>query len=188
MRFTSVLVSAALLATLAAPALAADSNKEKVNKILNFARVTSNHKILTQLKGKWRGTGSLINAEGGAAEKILCKATNKMILEGRFVEQKMTCKGAGFSFDGVGHFGFDVLSKTYVGATMTTADSGISTLAGSKSGSTLTFNIAHNNVDVKKRVTSRATLKIGGNSHTYEIKAKDKSGKLQPIFSVKFAR
>lgn len=186
MRITSFLVSAAIVATLAAPAMAADGDKEKVTKILNYARVTNSHKVLNKLKGNWKGTGSLINSEGGAAEKILCKSKNKMILGGRFLQQEMTCKGAGFSFDGVGHFGFDVLSKTYVGATMTTADSGISTLAGSKSGSTITFNISHNNVDIKKRVTSRATLKIENNSHSYEILAKDKSGKLKPIFTVKY--
>lgn len=185
MRFTSSLILAAILTATAMPALALD---EKVSKILNYAKVTNNHKILNKLKGSWKGTGSLINAEGGAAEKILCKSTNKMILGGRFVEQNTTCKGAGFSFDGVGHFGFDVLSKTYVGASMTTADSGISTLAGNLSGNVITFNISHNNVDIKKRVTSRATLTITNGGHKYEIMAKDKSGQLKPIFSVSYAR
>lgn len=186
MRFTSILLASVIMGGLAAPALAAD--KDKINTILNFARVTEHHKVLAKLKGNWRGTGRLVNNEGGAAEKILCKSTNKLILGDRFLEQKTTCKGAGFSFDGVGHFGYDALSKTYVGSSMTTADSGISTLAGRRNGDTITFNISHNNIDIKKRVTSRATLKITNNSHTYEIMAKDKSGKLKLIFSVKYTR
>lgn len=185
MRFIPSITLAILLTLTAAPALALD---EKVTKILNYARVTDNHKILKKMAGSWRGTGSLINSEGGAAEKILCKSTNKMILGGRFVEQKTTCKGAGFSFDGVGHFGYDVLSKTYVGASMTTADSGISTLAGSRSSNKITFNISHNNADIRKRVTSRATLTINDGGHNYEIMAKDKSGALKPILSIKYAR
>ena len=183
MRIIPQLALAALLAFNAAPALAAS---EEVNKIIGFARVTDNHKILNKMVGSWRGTGSLVNSEGGAAEKILCKSTNKMILGGRFIEQRTTCKGAGFSFEGVGHFGYDVMSKTYVGASMTTADSGISTLAGRRSGSKITFNISHNNVNVKKRVTSRATLTIDDNVHVYEIMAKDKSGALKPILSIKY--
>lgn len=102
------------------------------------------------------------------------------------MSKKTTCKGAGFSFDGVGHFGYDVLSKTYVGASMTTADSGISTLAGNRDGDTLIFNISHNNVDLRKRVVSRATLKITNGGHVYEILSKDKSGALKPVFSVKY--
>lgn len=186
MRTVPILLSAALFASIAAPVFAAD--KDKIQKLLNYARVTDKHKFLKKLEGNWKGNGSLVNSEGGQAEKILCKATNKMILGGRFVEQKMTCKGAGFSFDGVGHFGYDALSGNYTGSSMTTADSGISTLAGSRSGSTITFNISHNNVDIRKRVTSRATLKVANGKHSYEIKAKDKSGKLKPIFSVTFSR
>lgn len=188
MRLTPLIIATTLAsATLFTPAVLAADN-EQVTKILNYARVTNNHKILNKLVGNWKGRGNLVNSEGGAAEKILCKSTNKMILGGRFIEQKTTCKGAGFSFDGVGHFGYDILSRTYVGASMTTADTGISTLAGNLSGDTITFNISHNNVDLKKRVTSRATLKIGNGGHSYEILAKDKSGKLKPIFSVTYTR
>lgn len=186
MRTITSLALAALLALTTAPAQAADN--EQVTKILNYARVTEQHKILKKLAGSWRGTGSLINSQGGVAEKILCKSTNKMVLGGRFVEQKTTCKGAGFSFDGIGYFGYDVLSRSYIGTSMTTADSGISTLKGRRSGNTITFNITHNNVDVKKRVTSRATLTINDSGHKYEILSKDKSGKLQPILSIKYAR
>lgn len=181
MRFTPIILSTMMFCGIATPAFAVD---EKIAKILNYARVTKNHKILNNLKGNWRGTGSLVNSEGGSAEKILCKSSNKMILGGRFVEQKTTCKGAGFTFNGVGHFGYDVLSKTYVGASMTDADSGISTLAGNRKGNVINFNISHNNVDIKKRVISRATLSIDKSSHKYEIKAKDKAGKFKLIFSV----
>lgn len=184
MRIISSLAFASLLALTTVPAQAAN----KVVDIQNYARVTEQHKILTKLVGSWRGTGSLINSQGGTAEKILCKSTNKMILGGRFVEQKTTCKGAGFSFDGVGHFGYDVLSKSYVGASMTTADSGISTLAGRRGGNKINFNISHNNIDVKKRVTSSATLTINDDSHIYEILSKDKSGTLKPILSIKYTR
>ena len=187
MRIINSLALATLLTLTAMPAQAAENGNDKVMKILNYARVTDQHKILNKLVGSWRGTGSLINSEGGAAEKILCKSTNKMILGGRFIEQETTCKGAGFSFDGVGHFGYDVLSKTYVGTSMNTADSGISTLAGRRSGDKITFNISHNNVDVKKRVTSRATLTITDGGHTYEILSKDKNGDLQPVLSIKYA-
>lgn len=185
MRFTTILTASALTLAIASPAWAAD---KKIDRILNFARVTSDHKILNNMNGSWRGTGSLINAEGGAAEKILCKSTNKLILGDRFLEQKTTCKGAGFSFNGVGFFGFDVLSGRYVGSSMSEVDSGISTLKGSRKGDTITFDIVHNNVDVKKRVTSRATLSINAKNHTYEVWAKDKSGALKPIFSVTYNR
>lgn len=86
MRLISWFVSVVLLSVIAAPVMAADN--EKITTLLNYARVTENHKILNKLKGTWRGTGSLVNAEGGAAEKILCKSTNQMILGGRFIEQK----------------------------------------------------------------------------------------------------
>lgn len=162
---------------------------DEVSALLNFARVTEHHDFLKRLEGNWRGKGSLINNAGGTAEKILCKADYKMILGGRFVEQHTTCKGAGFSFDGVGHFGYDALSGTYVGTSMTTADSGISTLNGVKSGDLITFNISHNNIDLRKRVISRATLNIAKDgTHKYEISAADKNGEFRPIFSVSYTR
>lgn len=181
---------ACVLATVTSPVAAADkAMSDEVEKILNYARVTEHHKLFEKLKGDWRGRGSLVNTEGGAAEKILCKANYVLILGGRFVEQHTTCKGAGFSFDGVGHFGFDALSRTYVGTSMTTADSGISTLNGIKSGKVITFNISHNNVNLKKRVISRATLTIEDNgAHKYEISAADKSGEVKPIFSVSYSK
>lgn len=179
-----------LATAVASPAVAADKAiSDEVEKILNYARVTKHHKVLHKLKGDWRGRGSLVNAEGGASEKILCKANYKLILGGRFVEQQTTCKGAGFSFDGVGHFGYDALSRTYVGTSMTTADSGISTLNGVKSGKVITFNISHNNVNLKKRVTSRATLTIEDNgAHKYEISAANKAGEMKVIFSVAYTK
>ncbi|MCJ8323282.1 MAG: DUF1579 family protein [Rhizobiales bacterium] len=179
-----------LLTAVASPAVAAEkAMSAEVEKLLNYARVTKHHEVLAKLKGDWRGRGSLVNTEGGAAEKILCKASYKLILGGRFVEQQTVCKGAGFSFDGVGHFGYDALSRTYVGTSMTTADSGISTLNGVMSGKVITFNISHNNINLKKRVISRATLTIEDNgAHKYEISAADKSGVMKPIFSVTYTK
>lgn len=186
---SSAFLAVVLLATSNHVLAANTAVDDKVSAILNYARVTEHHDFLKRLKGDWRGKGNLVNSAGGAAEKILCKSNYKMILGGRFVEQHTTCKGAGFSFDGVGHFGYDALSRTYVGTSMTTADSGISTLNGVKSGNLITFNISHNNVNLRKRVISRATLEINTDgTHKYEISAADEAGKFGPIFSVSYTR
>lgn len=179
-------VGIALLATVNAGVSYAASDAVK---IANYARVTDNHKILHRLKGTWRGKGTLVSTEGGAAEKILCKAKYKLILGGRFVEQNTTCKGAGYTFNGVGHFGYDTLYKKYVGSTMSDADSGIATLNGKRSKNTINFTLTHNNVLSRTRVNSRAVLKIGKKSeHSYSIFAKGKDGKERAIFNVVYKK
>lgn len=184
-----VLASALLIVTTATP-LAAGENPNKAGMtILNYARVTDHHKIFTKLQGDWRGQGTLVSKDGGASEKILCKANYKMILGGRFVEQKTTCKGAGFSFDGIAHFGYDILSKSYVGSTMSTVDSGISTLRGRKKGNVIQFTITHNNVNLRKRVQSKANFTIDKDGrHVYEIIAKNKTGNFVSLMKISFSR
>ncbi len=187
---TLSILSTGLLAVIT-PSMAMANNhiSADVQKLLNFSRLTNEHEFLGRLKGKWNGRGTLKANANGAVEKILCKANYKLILGKRFVEQTTVCKGAGFTFNGVAFFGYDLMNKYYVGTSMSDVDNGISQLTGQRKGNVINFTITHNNTSLRKRVNSKASIEIDADGrHKYTVFGKDENGKTVPTFTVSYTR
>ena len=86
------------------------------------------HKHLAGMEGTWSATVKFW--EGG--QEMVSKGTswNKMILGGRWLEQRFESDMMGQKFEGVGYTGYDNIRKEYVATWMDTMTTGMMTSTG----------------------------------------------------------
>lgn len=102
----------ALITLFTVTAHAEDMNKdEMMKKWKEFSTPGEAHKFLGTFAGKWTYTSKSWESKDAKAEESTGKATMKMIMGGRYLQQDVKGKMMGMNYEGMGITGYDNLKK-----------------------------------------------------------------------------
>ena len=148
------------------------------------------HKQLASLEGSWNTkTKEWMDPKKPPTESTgTCE--EKMLLDGRFLQQECTGDMMGQPFTGMGVTGYDNYTKKYVSTWMSSMGTGIFLMegTGSADGKTITLHGSHKDPTwgVMKH---RAVWKlVDANTQTFEMYHKGKDGKEMKMMEITYTR
>jgi hypothetical protein len=119
------LIALALTVCMTQPAFSDDHDKhegkhemdpkaqEMMKAWKDYATPSEGHKVLAGMAGNWQYTSKMWHKPEAKPEESTGAMTLKMILGGRFLENKTTGKAMGMPFEGLGFIGYNNISKKY---------------------------------------------------------------------------
>jgi len=148
------------------------------------------HKVLASMEGSWNAKiKSWTEANkppmesGGTCEQ-------KMLLGGRFLQQKFTGDMMGSPFTGIGVTGYDNHTKKYVSTWMDSMSTAILVFEGTASadGKTITQE-SHYDAPIKGPLKWRSVTRVmDDNTWSFEMYETDKSGKEEKMMEITYTR
>lgn len=159
-------------------------------RIRAMAEPTENHERLGALVGRWRARGFVRLTPDTNPEMATCQAEYRWVIGNRFVEQTLSCLVVARKLNALGHFGYDNYTQSFVGSWLDNYDTGIKTLEGESSGSSIAFRLTHNDPRFEEKVTHDAALTIeSGSSHRWQIFERDpKTGRRVAVVDIRYTR
>jgi uncharacterized protein DUF1579 len=152
---------AAALVIVGTPARA-DDKKNDFEAYEKAGRPGPQHKVLASLAGSWEFTSQMWMAPGQAPQEWKGTAERKMILGGRFLEEKVTATFLGQPFHGFGLNGYDNAQGKFVGTWLDSMSTAMSTSVGTAdaSGKVITYERDEYDVMARAKTKSRDVLRI----------------------------
>jgi hypothetical protein len=138
-----------------------------MQKVMEFGTPGAAHKVLEPKVGKWTFEYKCYDAPGGTPQSSKGTAEVKWIMDGRFLEEKVTGDWMGQTFNGTGTAGYDNMKKKYVASWVDNMSTGIMTMEGTYDAGTKTFTYTGECPDFMagKYVKSRSVEKWTDNDH-----------------------
>jgi len=102
------------------------------------------HEFLKKMEGNWAVTTTSMNP--GQTETSTGKATIKMVLGGRFLEEQTTGKSMGMPFEGHSTMGYDNVRKKFHLSWIDNFGTGFMVGDGTREGDKITFIVTYPNV------------------------------------------
>ncbi len=125
----NLLLTILTLASLSA--FAADKpTDEMMKKWTEYSTPGEPHKFLASFAGKWTYTSKMWEAKDAKPEETKGKATMKMIMGGRYLQQEVSGMAMGQKFEGMGFTGYDNLKKKTISTWMDSMGTAIMTGTG----------------------------------------------------------
>lgn len=190
-------------ALLAAPALAADGAHDKsppadaqaagcseMEAMMKFAQPGEHHKHLQALEGCWTAS---CKAWMGQKEPQVSegRSANRMVLGGRFLEQRYESSFSGMPFSGIGMTGYDTYRKAYVATWADTFGTTITHYLGhcTNDGKTMVALGSYTNVATGKQAQQKnVTRVLGPDQHTFEMYDMGADGKWSKMMEITYTR
>ena len=88
-------------------------SEEKMKAWMDYSTPSEAHKVLSSLAGKWKTTSKMWHTPDTKPEESVGTTTLRMVLGGRFLENKTTGKAMGMPFEGLGFIGYNNITKKY---------------------------------------------------------------------------
>ncbi|MCI0568906.1 MAG: DUF1579 domain-containing protein, partial [Acidobacteria bacterium] len=148
------------------------------------------HKQLASLSGSWTTKTKHWMEPGTPPEETTGSCEQKMVLDGRFLQQECTGEMMGSPFTGIGITGYDNLTKKYVTTWMDSQGTGIFVMegTGSADGKTITQKGSHAD-PMGGRMHHRAVTKIvDDNTEIFEMYGSGKNGKEMKMMEITYTR
>jgi hypothetical protein len=148
------------------------------------------HRLLAHLAGSWNTVHKYWMDPGGTPSESSGSCEQKMILDGRFLQQEFQGEMMGSPFTGFGFLGFDNNTKKFVSTWLDNMGTGIyyfEGAAGADSGSivqTCTYDDAVQGISQWRSVTRL----VDDNTYTVEMYGTEKSGKERKIMEGTYIR
>jgi hypothetical protein len=148
------------------------------------------HKQLASLAGSWTTkTKSWMEPDKPPMETTgTCE--DKVLLDGRFLQQECTGEMMGQPYNGIGVHGYDNLTKKYVTTWMDSMGTGVFVMNGTASadGQTVTLHGSHPD-PMGGVMKHRAVWKlVDENTQTFEMYHKGKDGKEMKMMEITYTR
>lgn len=180
-------------AAAAAPAAAAGapSQDEMMKAWIAFATPGAPHKALEGLAGTWDVKSKVWMAPGAPPEETAGTAENRMILGGRYLEQRYEGTAMGQPFHGIGTTAFDNYKKKFVATWVDSMGTGIMVTTGTfdKAGKAITSWGTMDDPALKKTTKVKTVVTIlDADHHTYESWYGGPDGKMVKSLEIRFAR
>ena len=195
MRFiSSVVVTLLLTASIAAqetkpPAMSAEDMKA-MEAFMKASTPGAAHTGLADFEGTWDTSVRSWMKPGDAPMESTGTSTNKLILGGRWVEQRFTGTFMGMPFNGIGYTGYDNLAKQYVGTWIDDMSTSMMVSKGSLSADKKSMAFTSSMIDPMTRKTMKVNEKIilhGKDHHVMEM-YEPKDGKEVKTMSLEYSR
>ncbi len=135
-----------------------------------YATPGAEHAQLAKRVGEWTIQGKMWQAPGAPSTDFVATSHLKTILGGRFMIEKVSGDVMGQEFNGFGLFGFDNLTKTYVGSWVDNFSTGIMGMEGTPSGDGKTIHYTGQTPDLlngRYMKTTAIDQAISDDKHVY---------------------
>ncbi len=173
----------------AAPA--APSQDEMMKAWMAQATPGPTHKALEAAVGSWDVKTKMWMSPGAPPAESTGTSENRMILGGRFLEQRYEGTMMGQPFSGIGITGYDNYKKRVVATWIDSASTSIMEMEGSadKAGKVITCTGTMNDVIARRamKVKSRVTI-VDADHHTYESWHTGPDGKWSQDLEISYTR
>ncbi len=174
----------------AAPA-AAPGQDEMMKAWVAYATPGAPHKALEAVVGTWDVKSKVWMAPGAPPDETTGTSENKMILGGRYLEQRYEGTAMGQPFHGIGVTAFDNYKKKYVATWIDSMGTGIMVTTGAfdKAGKALTSWGTMDDPGLKKTMKVKTAVTIvDADHHTYESWYPGPDGKMVKSLEIHFTR
>ncbi len=168
----------------------AAAEKAAMEAMAKAAAPGPEHKKLEQLVGTWDTTMTSWMAPGTPPSVSKGTTTNRWILGGRYLEQKVASEYMGQPFSGLGYTGYDNVKKQYFGTWMDNFGTGVMTSTGKMDGaSAWTFSGTYTDPMTGKDSRFEEKVKVvDKDHHTFEMYGPGPDGKMFKMMEAKYTR
>jgi hypothetical protein len=205
MKSRGILAGLALLVVVAALAIGADEKAKKTTMpaagamdekamMEAWAKVASpgtEHKALASSVGSWDVAVKSWMKPGDPPMESKGTAENRMIMGGRFLEQRFTGTMMDMPFEGLGHTGYDNYKKKYVTTWMDNLGTGVMTGLGTadSAGKVITFTGEMDDPVQGKTNPYKNTLTVVDDDHQlFEMWSPGPDGKMAKMMEIHYTR
>jgi hypothetical protein len=173
------------------PAAPAMDEKAMMEKWMAAATPGAPHKNLARMEGTW--TAKVKAWMDAAAPPMESEGTseNKMVLDGRFLEQRFQGSMMGQPFTGVGYTGYDNVQKKYVGSWVDSMGTALMYMEGTAdaTGKVITTSGRMPDALTGKVVSVKSvTTLVDPDHHQLEMWAPDPTGKVIKTLEIHYYR
>ena len=112
------------------PAPKAPSQEEMMALWQKAATPAEGHRRLAPMAGSFRTKSTFTMTLGAPAQTSEGSSEHRLVLGGRYLEQRYTGSSMGMPFEGIGYTGYDNVQKRYVGSWMDSFGTGIMNSVG----------------------------------------------------------
>lgn len=138
------------------------------------------HKRLADMAGSFDTVTRTWMTPGAQPMESKGKSENKLIWDGRFLQQEYKGEMMGKGFTGIGMTGYDNVKKKYVGTWMDSMSTSLAYLEGTAdaAGKTMTMTMEMTDPMTGKKVKQRAVTRIESpDKHVFELHERGPNGK-----------
>ncbi len=149
------------------------------------------HKKLADLEGTFDATVRMWYAPGTEPAVSPGVSVNRLVLGGRWLEQRFTSSVMGQPFEGIGYTGYDNIRKQYVGTWMDSMSTGVVLSHGQpgKKANTYEFTGTMDDPMTGKAAPVEEVFVIDGpDRHVMEMFGPGPDGKMFKMMSIEYAR
>ncbi len=170
---------------------AAPNQEEMMKAWAAFATPGAPHKTLEGMAGSWDAKATMWMAPGAPPQETSGTSENKMILGGRYLEQRYEGTMMGQPFSGIGVTGFDNYKKKFVSTWQDSMGTGILTMTGSadKAGKVLTsWGMADDPAEKRSMKSKSVVTMVDADHMTYEAWHALPDGKMTRDLEIHYTR
>jgi hypothetical protein len=148
------------------------------------------HKLLASMTGSWNTRGRFWMEPGKPPVEQTGRSQQKMILDGRFLQQEFTGDMMGNPFTGLGFCGYDNHTQKYVSTWMDTMGTAIMFFegTGSADGRTITQTSRYDDPVQGPMEWRSVTRIVDDNTLEFEMYTTGKSGKEEKMMEMTYSR
>jgi hypothetical protein len=171
----------------AAPAMDQDAMMAAWQKAMT---PSEGHRRLEPMVGTWHAKSTFTMSPGAPPTVHENVSEHRLVLGGRFLEQRYSGTAMGMPFEGIGYTGYDNIQKKYIGTWMDSFGTGLMNSAGvgRPTASAMSF-IAEAIEFSGKRAKFECKIKIQDHDHhTYEMWAKAPGGRRYRSMIIEYTR
>jgi hypothetical protein len=165
--------------------------KAQMEAWMKFATPAAGHKSLAGMVGTWDAEVTSWMDPAQPPEKSTGVSENRMVLGGRWVEQKFTSQMMGMPFEGVGYTGYDNQKKKYMGTWMDTMSTAVMVTEGTwdAAGKVMTSTATMDDLMTGKAQKIKMTTTIvSPDHHQFEMWGPDPTGKMVKQMEIHYRR
>jgi hypothetical protein len=173
-----------------APPMSAEE-KAAMEKWMAAATPGAPHKSIASMAGTWTAKVSSWMKPGDPPMVSEGTSEQKMILDGRFLEQRFTGSIMGQPFHGLGHSGYDNFKKKYVSTWMDTMGTMVLVMEGTADGTgkVVTYTGTMDDVTTGKPAKIKSVMTvIDPDHHQFEMWGPDPTGKVYKTMEIHYHR
>ena len=170
-RIVCFVVALAILAALNSPMRAGDKGK-KDDPLAGMPKPGPEHKLLAKGEGTWNADVKMWMdpTEPSKVAESKGMMTRKMIMDGRFLQEKFTGEFFGQKFHGMGILGYDVNKKKYLMTWIDNFDTSIMMNEGSYDAGKKTFTFTGEENGPKGKMKTRDVIRmVNENEQIFEM-------------------